>query len=235
MAGLVLVHTTYTNPVRTTQMAGLYTAIEKPVLIPLLYLTIALWPLVWLMNWLSYFNGSVHRSTHKSSFSGAETRGQLDFIARFMPRGRPDVLARGMLGMIAYDATATLPGRSTSRRWWWWATRTPRRSPRPAVHRRECADARLVTLSPAKHWGHRAMTGSTNLSPTSPRRATMGVLLFLTIQPSSRTELFEGSLRCAGVYGKCAPSQSTDGRCRMRRLSFTRDGRDAPLGQEGSR
>ena len=72
---LVLVHTSYTNPVRTTPMAGLYTALEKPVLIPLLYLTIALWPLVWLMNWMSYFNGSAHRSTHKSSFSGNETRG----------------------------------------------------------------------------------------------------------------------------------------------------------------
>ena len=89
-------------------MATLYTAIEKPVLIPLMYLTIALWPLAWLMNWMSYFNGSAHRSTHQSSFSGNETRGQLDFVARFMPHARPDVLARGMLGMIAYDATHAL-------------------------------------------------------------------------------------------------------------------------------
>jgi len=108
VAGLVLAHTTYTNPVRTTSMAGLYTALEKPVLVPLLYLTIALWPLAWLLNWMSYFNGSAHRSTHKSSFSGNETRGQLDFVSRFMPRARPDVLARGMLGMLAYDATAVL-------------------------------------------------------------------------------------------------------------------------------
>jgi pimeloyl-ACP methyl ester carboxylesterase len=108
VAGLVLAHTTYTNPVRTTQMASLLTAIEKPVIIPLLYLTIGLWPLVWLANWMSYLNGSAHRSTHKSSFSGNETRGQLDFVARFMPHARPDILARGMLGMIAYDATATL-------------------------------------------------------------------------------------------------------------------------------
>lgn len=109
IAGLVLVHTSYTNPVRTTQVAGLYTAIEKPVPIPLLYLTIGLWPLVWLLNWMSYLNGSAHRSTHKSLFSGNETRGQLDFTARFMPHGRPDILARGMLGMIAYDATTVLP------------------------------------------------------------------------------------------------------------------------------
>jgi pimeloyl-ACP methyl ester carboxylesterase len=110
VAGLVLVHTTYTNPVRTTRKAAFYTAIEKPVLIPLLYLTIVLWPLVWAMNWLSYLNGSLHRSTHRESFSGDETRGQLDFIASLAPRYRPDVLARGMLGMIAYDATTALPG-----------------------------------------------------------------------------------------------------------------------------
>jgi pimeloyl-ACP methyl ester carboxylesterase len=153
VAGLVLVHTTYTNPVRTTQMAGLYTAIEKPVLIPLMYLTIGLWPLVWLMNWMSYFNGSAHRSTHKSSFSGNETRGQLDFAARFMPHGRPDVLARGMLGMIAYDATDTLPlinvptlvvvGDEDT-------TTEPEAGEFMVKH---VPGARLVTLSPAKHMG----------------------------------------------------------------------------------
>jgi pimeloyl-ACP methyl ester carboxylesterase len=110
IAGIILAHTTYTNPVRTTQMAALYTAIEKPVIIPLIYLTIALWPLAWHLNWMSYFNGSAHRSTHKSSFAGNETRGQLNFCSRFMPHARPDVLARGMLGMIAYDATGALPG-----------------------------------------------------------------------------------------------------------------------------
>jgi hypothetical protein len=98
VAGLVLAHTTYTNPDRTTRMAWLYTAIEKPVIIPLLYVTIALWPLVWAMNWLSYLNGSTHRSTHKQSFAGGETRGRLDFFATFAPRARPDVLARGCSG-----------------------------------------------------------------------------------------------------------------------------------------
>jgi len=153
VAGLVLVHTTYTNPVRTTRMAGLYTAIEKPVIVPLLYLTIALWPLVWIMNWLSYFNGSVHRSTHKSSFSGAETRGQLDFISKIAPRYRPDVLARGMLGMIAYDATNALPridvptlvvvgDRDTT---------TPPEAGEFIA--RQVPMAELVTLSPAKHMG----------------------------------------------------------------------------------
>jgi pimeloyl-ACP methyl ester carboxylesterase len=43
--GLVLTHTTPTNPIRTTSGAGFFTAIEKPVLVPMLYLTIALSPL----------------------------------------------------------------------------------------------------------------------------------------------------------------------------------------------
>ena len=108
VGGLVLVNTTYTNPVRTTKGAAFYTAIQRPVLEPLMHLTIALSPLVWLMNWLSYLNGSAHRSSERSGFSGRETRGQLDFVASFTPRASPAVLARGMFGMMRYDATETL-------------------------------------------------------------------------------------------------------------------------------
>lgn len=153
VAGLILVHTTYTNPVRTTKMASLYTALEKPVLIPLMYLTIAAWPLVWLMNWLGYLNGSAHRSTKSSSFAGEETLGQLDFVARFMPKARPDVLARGMLGMIAYDATKTLPtiGVPTLVVVGDLDTTTL-----PEAGRRiadEVPEGQLATLSPARHMG----------------------------------------------------------------------------------
>lgn len=109
VAGLALVHTTYKDPVQTTQWASLYTLIEKPVLVPLMYLTIALYPVLWALTWLSYLNGSLHRSTHKSSFAGTETQAQLDFCTSWTPRARPDVVARGMLGMMAFDETATLP------------------------------------------------------------------------------------------------------------------------------
>jgi hypothetical protein len=37
---IALVQTTYTNPVRTTNMAGLLTALERPIIVPLLHLTI---------------------------------------------------------------------------------------------------------------------------------------------------------------------------------------------------
>jgi hypothetical protein len=86
--GLVLTHTTPTNPVRTTSGAAFYTAIEKPVLMPLMYLTIALSPLVWLMNWLSYLNGSAHLMNKLSSFGGTENWEQIDFATNFS-RKRP--------------------------------------------------------------------------------------------------------------------------------------------------
>ena len=108
VTGLALVHTTYTNPIRTTKHGTVYSAIEKPVIVPLLYLTIAISPLVWLMNVLSYLNGSTHRSTDKQSFSGKETRGQLDFTARFVLVQSPAVLAKGMLGMIKFDESTNV-------------------------------------------------------------------------------------------------------------------------------
>ena len=108
VVGLVLTHTTPTNPVRTTSGAAFYTAIEKPVLMPLMYLTIALSPLVWLMNWLSYLNGSAHLMNKLSSFGGTETWEHIDFATKFQPQASPAVLARGMLGMMRYDATKTL-------------------------------------------------------------------------------------------------------------------------------
>lgn len=153
VAGLVLVHTTYTNPVRTTADAALYTALEKPLIVPLLHLTIALWPVVWLMNWMSYFNGSLHRSTHKSSFAGTETKGQLDFVTRFTPHGRPDVLARGMLGMLAYDATAvvaTIPVPVLTIVGDLDTTTTPEAGRFISEH---APRAELATLSPARHMG----------------------------------------------------------------------------------
>ncbi len=67
---IALVQTTYTNPVRTTKMASLFTALERPVIVPLLHLTIWLSPLVWLSNWMSYLNGSAFLSTKSSGFAG---------------------------------------------------------------------------------------------------------------------------------------------------------------------
>jgi pimeloyl-ACP methyl ester carboxylesterase len=153
VSGLALVHTTYTNPVRTTQHAGFYTAIEKPVIMPLLHLTIWLSPLVWIMNVLSYLNGSAHVSTIRSSYAGHQTWEQVDFMTRYQAKDSPAVLARGMFGMIHYDATATLgtlglptlvvPG-----------DRDPVCQPEASLRiDREAPGARLAPLAPAKHLG----------------------------------------------------------------------------------
>lgn len=105
---LVLAHGTYTNPVRTTSKAWLYTALQKPLLEPLCHLMVWLSPVMRVLNWLSYVNGSAHRSTDRDSFSGKESRGQLDFMTRYYCAAPPDVVGRGMLAMLRYDAASVL-------------------------------------------------------------------------------------------------------------------------------
>ncbi len=153
VCGMVLINTTYTNPLRTMSMATLKTALQKPLVEPLLHLTIWLSPLVRLMNWLSYWNGSAHRSSEKSGYSGNETRGQLDFLAAYTPRCAPAVLARGMLGMLKYDATETL---RTIRVRTLVVTGDRDAVCKPVASermRRDIPDAELLMLSPAKHEG----------------------------------------------------------------------------------
>jgi pimeloyl-ACP methyl ester carboxylesterase len=109
VSSLILVNTTHTMPLNTVWGGTLLRALQKPVLVPLLHLTIWLSPLVWAMNWLSYLNGSSHRTTNWTSFSGMESWGQLDFAARFTAKQSPGVLAKGILAMFVWDETATLP------------------------------------------------------------------------------------------------------------------------------
>lgn len=109
VAGLILVDGTYTNPLKTTTFSKLLLALQKPLLEPLLYLTIALSPLLWLTSWLSYLNGSTLLTTEISGFTGRETRGQLNFSSLIGIKASPGVLARGVLAMFRFDETPTLP------------------------------------------------------------------------------------------------------------------------------
>lgn len=108
VAAVGLVNTTYTNPVKTTTAAGFVTAIQKPILQPLLYLIIALFPLVWVQSWLSYLNGMSHIPQRIFSFCGKQTRNQLDYMTILTAQISPSVLAKQTLGMFKYDATETL-------------------------------------------------------------------------------------------------------------------------------
>jgi len=106
--GLALVDTSYTNPARTTTAAGFISAIQKPVLEPLLHLTAWVAPLVWLMSWMGYLNGSSHLIGIVAGFAGSQTRGQLDLATRYNPLAWPGVQAREALAMFRYDATQVL-------------------------------------------------------------------------------------------------------------------------------
>ena len=153
VSGIAVVQSTYTNPVRTAYWATLYTALQKPVLEPLCWLMVGLAPLFWVMNWLSYLNGSAHRSTQRSSFSGKETRGQLDFMGGYIPKAWPAVTARGMLGMLGYDATAVLPGIRVPTLVV-AGDKDPLCTPEASVAmHKSIPGASLVTLSPARHAG----------------------------------------------------------------------------------
>lgn len=109
VAGLVLTSTTPTNPVNTAWGAPFIRALQRPLLRPLCYVTVALSPLVRVMNGLSYLNGTAHLANHFTQFGGQETRGQLEFITRLTAQANPAVVARGMLAMLRYDATDVLP------------------------------------------------------------------------------------------------------------------------------
>jgi pimeloyl-ACP methyl ester carboxylesterase len=153
VAALVLVGTTYTDPTRTTLGAPLMHALEGPLFTPLMYLTIALSPLVWAMNWLSYINGTQLIATALSGFAGAETRGQLDFATLFFVKAPPGVLARGMLAMFKFDESSSIgniavpvlvvPG-----------DRDPVLRPYASEHMESVIPgATLAALAPAKHMG----------------------------------------------------------------------------------
>lgn len=153
VAGLIVVDATYTNPLRTTILSNLLLALQKPVLEPLLHLSIALSPLLWLTSWLSYLNGFTLLTTEISGFTGRETRGQLNFSTLIGLKASPGVLARGTLAMLRFHETETLPqisvptlvivGKSDI-------------ATRPFANQRisrEVPQAELAVLSPAGHMG----------------------------------------------------------------------------------
>ncbi len=106
--GLVLVHTTYTNPVSTNVAAWITKPLE-PLLKLINFTMIPLSPFIWLSNWQSYYNGSLHVSARLESFTGKQTWEQLDHSAWMGAKARPSVVARGNFGMMKFDEERTLP------------------------------------------------------------------------------------------------------------------------------
>lgn len=107
--GLVLEHTTYTNPLHTILGSRILKPLQKPVLEPICWLMVIFSPLIWISRWMSYLNGNSQIFTRLLTFTGTQTRRQLDFVTLLSTLAPPEVTARGVLGMFRYDVTRELP------------------------------------------------------------------------------------------------------------------------------
>ncbi|GAB4144838.1 MAG: hypothetical protein OHK0017_03770 [Patescibacteria group bacterium] len=106
---MILLNTTYRNPVHTSLGKNILKYIQKPVLEPLLHIQILFWPFFQISNWLSYLNGSAHGLVRITSFAGSETWQQLDFATRFNAYESIAVVSVGDLAMFDYDVETYLP------------------------------------------------------------------------------------------------------------------------------
>lgn len=107
VAGVVLLNTTYVNPLRTMVFSRLLLALQKPLLEPMEKLSAALQPLVWLAKWQSWMSGAAHLMI-RFGFGRWATRSQLRHVTLLSTRAAPAVEARGNLAMMNWDADGAL-------------------------------------------------------------------------------------------------------------------------------
>jgi len=109
VAGVILVNTTDRNPLRTMLGSSLCLALQKPVLVPMMYLTKALNWLAWLSAWQGYLNGTAHIA-NRLAFASKVMRRQLDYITLLTTRNSPARQADGNLAMFRWQARAAFAG-----------------------------------------------------------------------------------------------------------------------------
>jgi len=109
IAGVVLLNTTYTNPVRTMAFSPAMRALQKPVLEPVMHLNLWLKPLAWLANWQAYLSGSTHLAM-RFGFGRRAPRSQLEQAALLMTRNSPSIQALGNVAMFRWDSGEALRG-----------------------------------------------------------------------------------------------------------------------------
>jgi pimeloyl-ACP methyl ester carboxylesterase len=107
IAGVVLLNTTYTDPLKTMILSPLARALRWPLLEPAMRLTIWLQPLAWLSAWQSYLSGWAHLA-NRIGFSSQVTRSQLEQTTLLATRNAPAAQARGNLSMFRWDADDAL-------------------------------------------------------------------------------------------------------------------------------
>lgn len=109
VAGMVLVDTTHLNPLNTMILSKLWLALQRPLIEPMCWLTVAIFPLAWLSAWHSYLNGTSHLIMRLTGFGRRATRGQVELTARLSAKGSPAVQAKGNLAMFHWRVTDDLP------------------------------------------------------------------------------------------------------------------------------
>jgi pimeloyl-ACP methyl ester carboxylesterase len=107
VAGVVLVNTTYTNPLKTMILSSLVLTLRRPLIEPMMRLAIWLQPLAWISAWQSYFSGSAHMA-NRLGFGRYVTRSQLEHTTLLATRNPPGVQAKGNLAMFRWDVSAAL-------------------------------------------------------------------------------------------------------------------------------
>lgn len=112
LAGVVLLHTTYTNPLKTMAMSGLARPMQ-PLIELCMRLAIALAPVVKLVKWQSYFSGSAHLAM-RLGFGREVTHSELEHVTRLATLAAPEVEAKGNLAMFRWDGAGALARLRTS-------------------------------------------------------------------------------------------------------------------------
>lgn len=107
ISGVVLLNTTFTNPLRTMVFSRTLLALQKPLLEPAMRLMILAHPIAWLSKWQSYLSGGTHAAM-RLGFGGAVTRHQLDHAALLATKAPPAIESRGNLAMLHWDAEGAL-------------------------------------------------------------------------------------------------------------------------------
>ena len=109
VAGVVLVDTTHEDPIQTMWLSPLWRALRWPLIEPMMWMTIALSPLMWLSSWQGYLSGSNQLIMRLTGFGRFATRGQVDLTARLACKGSPGIQAKGNMAMLRWKATEVLP------------------------------------------------------------------------------------------------------------------------------
>ncbi len=107
IAGVVLVNTTYKNPLSTMILSKLALALQVPLIEPMMRLTLWLAPLAQLSAWKSLLDGSAHMG-NRLGFGEHCTRSQLNHTALLSVRNPQGAQAKGNLVMFRWDATDAL-------------------------------------------------------------------------------------------------------------------------------